>query len=170
MHVSRWVAPREIVSCYRQLAPAGSYPPANPPLSLDVMADFFALAVYSPTDHTIGSFATRGVECKIPPDGKWIAYVAGGIVVQPFPAGSAKIQVSNSGAEPHWSHDGRQIFFIQPDRKLIAVSFDPQGQRALRVSSFRLVSWPNGSRIGSILSRPTAVSSSTPFSRIQLYP
>jgi hypothetical protein len=29
------------------------------------------------------------------------------------------------GSQPRWSHEGRQIFFVQPDRKLTAVSFDP---------------------------------------------
>jgi Tol biopolymer transport system component len=83
-----------------------------------------SLATYSPSDHKIEQFAAPGVEGKFSPDGKWIAYSAGGIVVQAFPGPGAKIQLSNSGAQPRWSHDGRQIFFIQPDRKLMAVSFD----------------------------------------------
>jgi hypothetical protein len=36
------------------------------------------------------------------------------------------------GAQPRWSRDGRQIFYVAPDRKLMAVSFDPANGRAGR--------------------------------------
>jgi hypothetical protein len=37
------------------------------------------------------------------------------------------MQVSNAGgSQPRWSRDGKQIFYIQPDRKLMAVNFDPR--------------------------------------------
>jgi hypothetical protein len=52
--------------------------------------------------------------------------VGRGILVEHFPEHGGRIQISaGAGAQPRWSHDGRQIFFIQPDRKLIAVSFEP---------------------------------------------
>jgi serine/threonine protein kinase len=89
-----------------------------------------SLAIYSAADHQVTQFAPQGVEAKFSPDGRWIAYVAGGIFIQPFPGPGARIHVSNSGAQPRWSHDGRQIFYTQPDRKLMAVSFDPQKKSA----------------------------------------
>jgi eukaryotic-like serine/threonine-protein kinase len=47
--------------------------------------------------------------------------------VQAFPALGGRIQISGGGgAQPRWSRDGRQIFYVAPDRKLMAVSFDPQ--------------------------------------------
>jgi eukaryotic-like serine/threonine-protein kinase len=90
---------------------------------------FPSLAVYFPNDHKIEPFVAEGVEGKLSPDGKWIVYVGPGrgILVEPFPGPGRRIQISTgSGAQPRWSHDGQQIFFIQPDRKLIAVSFNPQ--------------------------------------------
>jgi hypothetical protein len=36
------------------------------------------------------------------------------------------------GAQPRWSRDGRQIFYVTSDRKLMAVSFDPAKGRAGR--------------------------------------
>jgi hypothetical protein len=113
---------------------------------------FPSLAVYSPSDHKIEPFATQGVEAKLSPDGKWIVYVGPGrgILVEPFPGPGRRIQVSiGAAAQPRWSCDGRQIFFIQPDRKLIAVSFDPRSgmagaPRALfqtRIAAERIASW-----------------------------
>jgi Tol biopolymer transport system component len=91
------------------------------------------LAVYSASDHQVTEFSGAGAEGQFSPDGKWIAYTGTGghaardVFVQPFPGSGGRIQISSAGgAQPHWSHDGRQLFFIQPDRKLMAVSFDPQ--------------------------------------------
>ena len=37
------------------------------------------------------------------------------------------MQISNmSGwSQPRWNRDGRKVFFVQPDRKLMMVAFDP---------------------------------------------
>jgi dipeptidyl aminopeptidase/acylaminoacyl peptidase len=63
------------------------------------------------------------------PDGRWVAYETDEsglrfeIVVQPFPEASAKWQVSSSGGtQPRWRADGKEIYFIAPDRKLMAAS------------------------------------------------
>ena len=97
-------------------------------MTLSTGHPFPSLTTYSASTHKVTPFAERGVEARFSPDGKWITYSVGpaGIFVQPFPGPGARIPVSNSGTQPRWSHDGRQIFYIQPDRKLMAVSFDPQ--------------------------------------------
>ncbi len=90
------------------------------------------LKVYSASTKQVAPFA-EGAEARFSPDGKWIAYAAGigGIVVQPFPGPGGRIEISRgSGAQPTWARDGRQIFYIAPDRKLMAVSFDPQHKLA----------------------------------------
>jgi eukaryotic-like serine/threonine-protein kinase len=90
------------------------------------------LKVYSAADKQVASFA-QGAEARFSPDGKWIAYVAGfeGPFVQPFPGPGGRIEISSgSGAQPTWARDGKQIFYIAPDRKLMAVSFDPQHKSA----------------------------------------
>jgi hypothetical protein len=46
-------------------------------------------------------------------------------VVERFPAGAPRLIISSSGgAQPQWSRNGRQLFFISADKKLMAVDFD----------------------------------------------
>lgn len=77
------------------------------------------------------------------PDGRWVAYTSNEskryeVYVQPFPAGSGRWQISTEGgAQPQWSRSGRELFYLAPDRKLMAVpirsgaGFEPGSPRAL---------------------------------------
>lgn len=66
-------------------------------------------------------------QAQFSPNGKWIAYtsdVSGRpeVYVQPFPASAGPLRVSTGGgAQPQWRRDGRELFYIAPDRKLMAV-------------------------------------------------
>jgi serine/threonine protein kinase/Tol biopolymer transport system component len=92
------------------------------------------LGVYSASDRHVTQLPGWTAEGEFSPDGKWIAYQMGevgrgkaDVFVQPFPGPGGRVQISNAGgAQPRWSRDGRQIFYIQPDRKLMAVNFDPR--------------------------------------------
>jgi eukaryotic-like serine/threonine-protein kinase len=91
---------------------------------------FPSLDIYSPLDHGSTQFAKFGAEAQFSPDGKWIAYIGmpeRAILVQPFPGPGARIQISSvpGSTQPRWSRDGRKVFFVQPDRKLMVVAFDP---------------------------------------------
>jgi hypothetical protein len=63
----------------------------------------------------------------VSPDGRWIAYTSDEtgnpeVYVQSFPTPGGKWQISTSGgADPRWRRDGRELFFISSDRKLMAV-------------------------------------------------
>ena len=65
------------------------------------------------------------------PDGRLIAYTSnesGGfqVSVQTMPLSDKKWQVStNGGYEPRWRADGREIYYLSDDRKLMAVTVDP---------------------------------------------
>jgi hypothetical protein len=74
-----------------------------------------------------------GIEARFSPDGRWIAFTewgGAGIGVRPFPGPGPRIRISNGrGAQPRWSRDGAQLFYIAPDKTLMAVSFDPETGR-----------------------------------------
>jgi len=60
------------------------------------------------------------------PDGKWIAYQSNEsgrfqIYVQPFPGPGRKFQISaNGGAQPRWNRNGKEIFYVSLDSKMMA--------------------------------------------------
>jgi len=64
---------------------------------------------------------------KLSPNGQWLAYVSNEskrfeIYVQTFPEHGGKWQISTNGGDfPVWSRDGRELYFIGADRKLMAV-------------------------------------------------
>jgi Tol biopolymer transport system component len=64
---------------------------------------------------------------KFSPDGKWVAYQSNEsrrfeIYVQPFPATGARYQISSAGGTfPQWRRDGKELYYIAPDSKLMAV-------------------------------------------------
>jgi len=61
------------------------------------------------------------------PDGKWVAYASNEtgpweIYVTSFPEARGKWQVSTGGGEqPRWPGDGKEIFFLSPEGKIVAV-------------------------------------------------
>ncbi|HLW80926.1 MAG TPA: protein kinase [Candidatus Acidoferrales bacterium] len=81
--------------------------------------------VYSSSNHQIVSMPSLAAECRFSPNGKWIA--SAGVVVTPFPGPGGRIQVSNGpAAQPVWGRDGKHLFFISSDKKMMVVDFDPQ--------------------------------------------
>src|SRR5262249_49757660 len=65
-------------------------------------------------------------QAQFSPDGKWIAYTSDEsgtpeVYVQSFPASGAKFRIStNGGAEPQWRRDGKELFYLAADKKLMA--------------------------------------------------
>jgi Tol biopolymer transport system component len=62
------------------------------------------------------------------PDGHWVAYESdesgrGEIYVSPFPSSGGKSQVSLAGGTlARWRPDGKELFYIGPDRRLMAAA------------------------------------------------
>jgi eukaryotic-like serine/threonine-protein kinase len=88
-----------------------------------------SLDIYSFQDKKSTQFVRFGAEAQFSPDAKWVAYIgipARQIIVQAFPGPGAHIQISNmpGSTQPRWSYDGKKIFYIQPDRKLMVADFD----------------------------------------------
>ena len=65
---------------------------------------------------------------RLSPDGRWLAYVSdesgtNEVYVRRFPTGEGKIRVSaNGGNEPRWDGQGRELFYLSADARLMAVT------------------------------------------------
>ena len=66
-------------------------------------------------------------EGRFSPDGRWVAYGLNEtgrneIHIQPFPGPGGKLQISTGGGNfPQWRRDGREIFYVGPDSRLMTV-------------------------------------------------
>jgi Tol biopolymer transport system component/tRNA A-37 threonylcarbamoyl transferase component Bud32 len=68
---------------------------------------------------------------RFSPNGRWVAYTGGNgepqtVYVSPFPAqGDERLEVSNGGGyQPLWRHDGKELFYVSRDGKIMAVDVD----------------------------------------------
>jgi eukaryotic-like serine/threonine-protein kinase len=81
----------------------------------------FAVA-HMPFDEMAGQFSSSG---------DWIAYQSNAtgvleVYVQPFPDPGTPRQVSlGGGTQPRWSPDGRELFYVAPDGRLMSVAVRP---------------------------------------------
>ena len=63
---------------------------------------------------------------KISPDSRWAAYSTDEsgeleVYVSRFPAGGAKTRISSAGGNhPRWRRDGKELFYLSPDGKIVA--------------------------------------------------
>ncbi len=77
------------------------------------------------------TFSAR--EASFSPDGKWLAYCSNEsgeyrVYVVPFPGPGGKWQVSlGDGRGPLWRRDGKEIFYLSADNKLMAVNVEASG-------------------------------------------
>jgi Tol biopolymer transport system component/tRNA A-37 threonylcarbamoyl transferase component Bud32 len=75
----------------------------------------------------------NATEGQLSPDGKWVASVSNEsgrpeVFVQSFPDGRMRTQVSTGGGtQVRWSADGKEIFYLAPDGKLMAVMLTAGG-------------------------------------------
>ncbi len=70
---------------------------------------------------------------RFSPDGRWIVYGSNEsgrneVYVAPFPGPGGKWQVSAAGGSgPRWGRDGKEIFYLGPDNKLMAATVNGAG-------------------------------------------
>jgi eukaryotic-like serine/threonine-protein kinase len=75
---------------------------------------------------------TTGAEAQFSPDGKWIAFSGLGsgsgdpeVYVGRFPGPGRRIQIStHGGLQARWRADGKELFYISMDKKLMAAAID----------------------------------------------
>ncbi len=84
----------------------------------------------------LSAFFRRGVnpgEARFSPDGRWLAYSTeesgrSEVYVAPFPGPGGKWQVStNGGFGPAWRRDGKELFYLSSDSKVMAVEIRASG-------------------------------------------
>jgi Tol biopolymer transport system component len=80
------------------------------------------------------------IEGVVSKDGRWLAYASDEsghfeVYVQPFLPGNSKASGGKwpislgGGRDPHWCRDGRELFYIAADRKLMAVPVQVSADR-----------------------------------------
>jgi len=73
------------------------------------------------------------MQARFSPDGRWVAYASNEsgvyqVYVQSFPTSGGKWQISTAGgAQPQWRRDGKELLYLAPDRKLMAVEVNGAG-------------------------------------------
>jgi Tol biopolymer transport system component/tRNA A-37 threonylcarbamoyl transferase component Bud32 len=74
-------------------------------------------------------------EPQISPDGRWLAYdsLESGqweVYVEPFRREGERVRVSTEGGgQPRWRGDGRELFYVAPNGRLMAVDVRAKGDR-----------------------------------------
>jgi serine/threonine protein kinase/Tol biopolymer transport system component len=97
----------------------------------DTQSDIFALPLDG-SRRPYSLVATRAVERSpsFSPDGRWFAYSSDAgsgpqIFIRPFDESSPPRQVSLAGGiSPLWSRDGKRLYFLDPSRTMMELSFD----------------------------------------------
>jgi len=70
------------------------------------------------------------IEGQFSPDGRWIAYASNEprryeIYIRAFPEGGKWLVSTAGGRQPRWRRDGRELYYIAPDTRLMAVPIRP---------------------------------------------
>jgi Tol biopolymer transport system component len=115
------------------------------------------------------------VRAKLSPNGQWLAYASDEgkryeIYVQTFPSAGGKWRVSvDGGSLPVWSRDGKELFYIGADRKMMAVEvkggskFEAGVSKALFDTHLEYFAWFDVSKDGRFL-LPTLIERTGPDS------
>jgi serine/threonine protein kinase/Tol biopolymer transport system component len=131
-------------------------------------------------------------QAALSPNARWLAYVSNAtgkyeIVVQPFPNPSAgKWQISaEGGANPRWRRDGRELYYLDPSGRIIAVQVKTDGNFEVgqSIPLFKIPSGTYSTDSSSaftydvttdgqhfLVAAPASLTNSTPITVIQNWP
>jgi DNA-binding winged helix-turn-helix (wHTH) protein/Tol biopolymer transport system component len=100
--------------------------------------------------------AANEAQARLSPDGRWIAYVsdhAGSqeVFVRRYPELDAPRQASTGGGgQPQWRADQQELFYLSPDRSLMAVTVTSRGELSFgaprRLFRASIAEGPSGAR------------------------
>jgi len=95
--------------------------------------------------------ASGAVSGQISPDGKYLAFVSqetgrAEVYVEPMPPATGRWQISiNGGARPKWRADGKELFFLSPDLKIMVADIQlGQGVTAGTPHALFQIATPDG--------------------------
>jgi DNA-binding winged helix-turn-helix (wHTH) protein/Tol biopolymer transport system component len=114
------------------------YTSANPKSKMDIW--LLSTADRKPNPYLQTSF--NELHGQVSPDGRWLAYTSDEsgsweVYVQSFPvAGNRRTISTAGGAQPRWRRDGKELFFLASDRRMMSVKVEPKldAQGGLEVS------------------------------------
>ena len=100
------------------------------------------LAVFNLTDGRVTPLLRESAnekEGQLSPNGKWIAYSSDesgrpDLYISRFPSMTGRWQISSTGGggtQPRWRRDGREIFFLSADRKMMSAAIGENGNDLL---------------------------------------
>jgi eukaryotic-like serine/threonine-protein kinase len=96
-------------------------------------ADLIAVATRDQREVVVVQSPFEELEGQFSPDGEWVAFVSTDsgrpeVFMQSFPDGRSRTQISTAGGtQVRWSNDGKEIFYLAPDGKLMAASVGSSG-------------------------------------------
>jgi serine/threonine protein kinase len=134
-------APDVVEHCTGMVAPTDVTPDGKSLLYLDFSGGEGARLMIHPTeagkaDYPLLQENFDQGEAHFSPDGHWLAYVSEEtgeheLYLMPFPSQTGKWQVSAAGGnQPRWRKDGREIYYIAPDGKMMAASVELSANNA----------------------------------------
>src|SRR5262249_22957097 len=100
---------------------------------MNLQRGFPGLYVYNFQEKQSRRAYAAGAEAQFSPDGRWLSFTGPGgseassfqdsdVFVVPFPGPGPRIQISDhGGAQARWRADGKEIFYLTADKKLMAV-------------------------------------------------
>jgi eukaryotic-like serine/threonine-protein kinase len=130
-------------------------------LNLVALADESTSSAVTSKPKTLFTATYSTSQFRTSPDGKWIAYTSQEtgvpqVVVATFPGFTDRRQVSTApAAQPLWRADGKELFFIQRDGKLVALDITTRGS-TIEFGPIRAL-FPVGAANLALLSRSYAV-------------
>ncbi|HXT22367.1 MAG TPA: protein kinase, partial [Thermoanaerobaculia bacterium] len=93
--------------------------------------DIWMLAMPQRTPRVLLHSDADELQPRLSPDARFLAYVSdesgrNEVYVQTMPPSAAKWQVSTAGGYlPQWRRDGKELFYLGPDLRLMSVAVDP---------------------------------------------
>jgi Tol biopolymer transport system component len=95
------------------------------------LCDLWALPLFGERQPiAVVQSAHDDVQGQFSPDGRWVAYVSNEsgryeVYARPFPGAGGRWQISTGGGiYPRWRHDGKELYYITPDNRFMAVPIE----------------------------------------------